>query len=97
MAKDSTFQVRMDSQVKAQVEELYRSLGTSFAEAIRMFARQSLSVGGLPFQPTLKTWEELSEEEIDQMIVSAFEDVRAGNVLTEEQLDAYMEQDFPLD
>ena len=63
MSMDSTLQVRMDSQVKADVEELYRSLGTSFAEAVRMFAQQSLLVGGMPFQPTLKTWDELTEED----------------------------------
>jgi DNA-damage-inducible protein J len=52
MAKESTMQLRMDSDMKEQVESLYRSLGTSFAEAIRMFAAQSLRVNGLPFQLT---------------------------------------------
>lgn len=52
MAKESTVQLRMDSDMKEQVESLYRSLGTSFAEAIRMFAAQSLRVKGLPFQLT---------------------------------------------
>ena len=42
MAMDATLQVRMDSQLKEQVEALYRSMGTSFAEAVRIFAQQSL-------------------------------------------------------
>ena len=42
MALDATCQIRMNSELKAQVEELYRSLGTSFAEAVRIFAQQSL-------------------------------------------------------
>ena len=49
MKKDSTLQVRMDAELKAQVEDLYHSLGTTFAEAVRVFARQSLLKGGLPF------------------------------------------------
>lgn len=97
MPMDATVQIRMDSQTKLQVEELYRSLGTSFAEAVRMFAQQSLKTGGLPFQPTLKTWDELSEEEVEGMVVSAFQEVRSGKFYSEEELDAYMEQDFPLE
>ena len=57
MAMESTFQVRMDSDLKTQVEALYKSLGTSFAEAVRIFAQQSLREGGMPFRPTLKTWD----------------------------------------
>ena len=52
MAKEATVQVRMDSDMKERVEALYRSMGTSFAEGIRMFAAQSLLVNGLPFQLT---------------------------------------------
>ena len=52
MAKESTMQLRMDSDMKERVESLYRSMGTSFAEGIRMFAAQSLLVNGLPFQLT---------------------------------------------
>lgn len=49
MVKEATLQVRMESDLKADAEELYRRLGTSFAEAVRIFARQSLTVGGMPF------------------------------------------------
>lgn len=50
MAKEATMQLRMDSEMKDRVEALYRSMGTSFAEAIRIFAAKSLLVNGLPFQ-----------------------------------------------
>src|SRR5699024_9487000 len=68
MALDATCQIRMNSELKAQVEELYRNLGTSFAEAVRIFAQQSLREGGLPFRPALKTWDELTEAEIDEKL-----------------------------
>jgi len=54
MSKEATVQVRMESDVKADVEDLYGRLGTSFAEAVRIFARQSLAVGGMPFVIQLK-------------------------------------------
>ena len=71
MAMDATLQVRMDGQIKNSVEELYRSLGTSFAEAVRIFAQQSLLEGGMPFRPTLKPWEELTDAEIDRKLAAS--------------------------
>ena len=49
MSKQATLQVRMDGELKAEVESLYKRLGTSFAEAVRIFARQSITEGALPF------------------------------------------------
>ncbi|MFZ3131138.1 MAG: type II toxin-antitoxin system RelB/DinJ family antitoxin [Desulfosporosinus sp.] len=51
MAKEATLQVRMDAVLKDEVEQLYRSLGTSFAEAVRIFAKQSIEENGMPFVP----------------------------------------------
>ena len=49
MAKEATLQVRIDADLKEQVERLYRDMGTSFAEAVRIFARQSVQENGMPF------------------------------------------------
>ena len=72
------------------MEEVYRSLGTSFAEAVRIFAQQSLREGGMPFRPTLKTWDELTQEEIHQKLLRSQEDIRAGRVYSQEDLDTRM-------
>lgn len=93
MPMDSTLQVRMDSQMKANVEELYRSLGTSFAEAVRIFAQQSLLAGGMPFRPAL-TWGELDEAEIDRRLSAGEADIQAGRVCQQEELDARMREKF---
>ena len=52
MAKQAVYQVRMDEDVKEQVEALYRGLGTTFAEAVRIFAVQSIREKGMPFTPS---------------------------------------------
>ena len=52
MAKNAIVQIRMDEDLKNQVEELYKSMGTSFAEAVRIFAKQSLLEQGMPFMVT---------------------------------------------
>ncbi|MCX4327710.1 MAG: type II toxin-antitoxin system RelB/DinJ family antitoxin [Lachnospiraceae bacterium] len=50
MAKEATLQVRMDSELKEQAELLYKQLGTSFAEAVRIFAKQSIEEQAMPFK-----------------------------------------------
>lgn len=54
MAKEAVFQVRMDAEMKEQVEMLYQQMGSSFAEAVRMLAAQSLQEQGMPFKPTVR-------------------------------------------
>lgn len=94
MAMDSTMQIRMDSDLKADVEALYRSMGTSFAEAVRMFARQSLIVGGMPFRPALKTWDEMTSDEIDARLTQSEQDISLGRVKSQTQLDKMMKERF---
>ena len=92
MAMESTLQVRMNSDLKAQVEELYRSLGTSFAEAVRIFAQQSLREGGMPFRPTLKTWDEMTAQEISAKLAKSEADILEGRVFSQEDVDARMKE-----
>ena len=80
MAMDATLQIRMNSDLKAEVEELYRNLGTSFAEAVRIFAQQSLREGGMPFRPTLKAWEDMTAQEVDAKLLRSEADIAAGRV-----------------
>ena len=44
MAKESVLQVRMDAETKEQAEQLYKKLGTTFAEGVRMFAKQNMGM-----------------------------------------------------
>ena len=48
MAEEVTLQVRMDPEIKEKVEALYLRMGTTFAEAVRIFAAQSLLADGMP-------------------------------------------------
>lgn len=51
MAKDAIVQVRVDADMKAAAEELYRHMGISLSEAVRMFVAQSLIENQMPFHP----------------------------------------------
>ena len=94
MAMDATLQIRMDKEIKSQVEALYRDMGTSFAEAVRIFAQQSLREGGMPFRPTLKTWDELSQQDIDKKLAASMDEAASGQVYTQAQLDEIMTERF---
>ena len=49
MANDAVLQVRMDAELKRDAEDLYRRMGASLAEAVRIFARQSVEENAMPF------------------------------------------------
>ena len=53
MRSTVNFSVRMDNEVKKQCETLYNELGMNLTTAINVFLRQSLRVGGLPFEVKL--------------------------------------------
>ena len=51
MSKSALIQVRIDQESKALVEDLYKNLGTSLSEAIRIFIFQSIHEQKFPFTP----------------------------------------------
>ena len=57
MAKQSTIQVRIESDLKEQAEELFATLGTSLSEAVRLFVAQSVHDRALPFTPNVRRLE----------------------------------------
>ena len=91
---DAVVEIAMDKELLDAVEELYRSMGTTFEEAVRMFARESIRVQGLPFQPTLEYLEDLTPQELECRMMQAEEDVNAGRVYTDAEFDAMMKERF---
>ena len=68
LTNTTNFSVRMDSEIKKQCEQLYGELGMNLTTAINVFLRQSLRVGGFPFdvrleQPNKRTVAAMHEAE----------------------------------
>ena len=68
MANTTNFSVRMDGDIKKQCEALYGELGINLTTAINVCLRQSLRVGGFPFdvrmeQPNKETMAAMLEAE----------------------------------
>lgn len=49
-----TIQARVSPELKEQAEAVFNAIGMTTAEAIRVFLKQAVNSGGLPFQPTAK-------------------------------------------
>ena len=49
MSKSASMYIRIDPQMKSDVEAIYSQYGLSITDAINVFLHQSRNVGGLPF------------------------------------------------
>ena len=49
MAKTSTINMRVSTEVKSDAESIFASLGMTLTEAINVFLHKSIMEGGLPF------------------------------------------------
>ena len=67
--KDSTFQVRINSEIKKTVEEIYAKTGLTLTDAFNAFIQQSINVEGLPFLVTLNSKEALREQAVAMLMM----------------------------
>ncbi|GHS89010.1 hypothetical protein AGMMS49957_11470 [Synergistales bacterium] len=72
MAKTASLNIRIDPETKSGAEQLFSQFGITVTDAVNMFLRQSLMVGGLPFelkQPRHKMETEAALQEARGIIV----------------------------
>ena len=67
--KDSTFQLRINSDIKKTVEEIYAKTGMTLTDAFNTFIQQSINVEGLPFIITKNSKEALKEQAIAMLMI----------------------------
>ena len=67
--KDSTFQVRINSEIKRTVEEIYARTGMTLTDAFNTFIQQSINVEGLPFIITQNSKEALREQALAMVMM----------------------------
>ena len=75
LVKDTNFNMRMNRQKKADLENLYGSLGMTMAEAVNIFFENSLLVGGLPFNVRLPRYNRETEAAMQES-----RDILAGKI-----------------
>ena len=77
----STIQVRVDDDLKAKSDELFKDLGTDTTTAIRMFLTQAIAVYGFPFEikrASENPYKALSEVEMLEKLEKSHEHAAQG-------------------
>lgn len=75
MAKTANINIRIDPETKAGAEQLFASFGITITDAINIFLRQSLMVGGLPFEMKQPRFNALTETAMQEA-----RDIASGKV-----------------
>ena len=64
LPKTSTFQMRINPEVKAEAENIFSRCGLTLTDAVNIFIQQSINVGAMPFVVTQNSREALKEQAI---------------------------------
>ena len=67
--KYSTFQARINSEIKKAVEDIYAKSGLTLTDAFNSFIQQSLNVEGLPFIVTANSKNALKEQAMAMLML----------------------------
>lgn len=62
--KTSTFQMRINPEIKNEAERIFSQCGMSMTDAVNVFLQQTLNVGGMPFIVTSDSKEALRNQAI---------------------------------
>ena len=69
--KDYVYQIRMNSEVKKELEEIYAKCGVTLSDALNIFMQQSLNVGGFPF-PVVPDQTEARRKEAARYLTASY-------------------------
>lgn len=66
--KTSVFNIRINNEVKNELEEIYAKNGISLTDAINVFFQQSLNSGGFPFSVNKDNAEVIKSKAISKLM-----------------------------
>ena len=87
--KTGMFQMRINPEIKEQVEKIYADCGMTLTDAVNTFFQQSINVGGLPFLVTQNSKEALRQ----QAIVMLMQELKKGEDSVKSEADWISEED----
>ena len=84
--KTSTFQFRINPEVRERAEEVYAGCGLTLTDAINIFIQQSLNAGGFPFPVTAENAEYVRAEAMKRLMKELDEGRSSGDLVDEEEV-----------
>ena len=98
MQKDSTISLRIDSELKNDVEKILKSLGIPMTTAITMYFNQIKMRNGIPFNPVIvnapKSYEDYTEDEVMMMCENAVNEYKTGSTISSKDVEAKLRKKF---
>lgn len=88
--KTGTFQMRINPEIKEQVEMIYANCGMTLTDAINAFIQQSINVEGLPFLVTQNSREALYGQAVSQLMM----ELKKGEDSVKSEADWISEEDI---
>ncbi|MCC8181950.1 MAG: type II toxin-antitoxin system RelB/DinJ family antitoxin [Clostridiales bacterium] len=88
--KTGTFQMRINPEIKRQVEDIYAASGMTLTDAVNVFLQQSINVGGLPFLVAQDSKKALREQAVALLMT----ELRKGEASVQSESDWISEEEM---
>lgn len=88
--KTATFQMRINPEVKKEVESIYANCGMTLTDAFNAFLQQTINVGGMPFILNQNGKQALKEQALTLLMA----ELRAGEDSVKSDVDWISEEDI---
>ncbi|AFC71135.1 type II toxin-antitoxin system RelB/DinJ family antitoxin [Rickettsia australis] len=72
--------IRVSADIKIEAEEIFKQMGMTMSEAMRIFLNQCINSGGLPFKPHIKIPNKETLESFKQAENGEFESYNLNNL-----------------
>lgn len=66
--KDDVFRVRINSEIKSELEHIFAKTGLTLTDAVNVFFQQALNTGGFPFAVTGENAELMKAKAISRLM-----------------------------
>ena len=82
--KDDVFRIRMNSEIKNELENIFAKNGLTLTDAINVFFQQSLNTGGFPFSVTGDNAEKMKAKALNQLMKELDQGISCAESYSEE-------------
>lgn len=85
MPKDDVFRIRVNSEIKKDLENIYAKNGLTLTDAINVFFQQTLNTGGFPFSVTEDNAEKIRSKALNKLMKELDKGITCTESYTEEE------------
>ena len=96
----STITLEIEPKLFRQAENVLNSIGLKYSEALNLFNRQIVLRNAFPLElkgkdrPNIPCIDDMTDEELDNLIQEALDDIEAGNYYTADEVEKELEEKY---